>query len=152
MWCSEYSKYTVQLVCSSPGYEHNFNTYPASEITNFGVTYDYGSVMHYGAYGFSVNGLPTIVPLVRQIYVYFLLSTCGIPDRICGFLLTPADNIKTQNRKERQVVQRPMFIPRSVCLVFMVVEWQWYRFVWVLQLSVASISLPMYRCLLVICH
>jgi hypothetical protein len=113
VWCSEYSKYTVQLVCSSPGYEHNFNTYPASEITNFGVTYDYGSVMHYGAYGFSVNGLPTIVPKVRQIYVYFLLSTCGIPGRICGFLLTPADYIKTQNRKERQVVRQQPLSPKA---------------------------------------
>ena len=44
------------------------------------------------------------------------------------------------------LVKRPGFIFRSVCLWFMVIEWQWDRTVWVLQLSVASISLPMYRC------
>ncbi|XP_062557860.1 seminal metalloprotease 1-like [Armigeres subalbatus] len=44
------------------GKEHNFNAYTESTVTSFNVRYDYGSVMHYSAYSFSKNGLPTIVP------------------------------------------------------------------------------------------
>lgn len=46
-----------------PGKEHNFNTYGVDRISNFGVTYDYGSVMHYSSKAFSVNGERTIVAL-----------------------------------------------------------------------------------------
>ncbi|KAL5280490.1 hypothetical protein ACFFRR_004458 [Megaselia abdita] len=42
------------------GQEHNFNKYTNQEVTNFGVGYDYSSIMHYGAYTFSSNGQPTI--------------------------------------------------------------------------------------------
>ncbi|KAF5304288.1 hypothetical protein FQR65_LT07980 [Abscondita terminalis] len=41
---------------------HNFNKYDANTITNFGVKYDYGSVMHYDAYAFSIGaGKKTII-------------------------------------------------------------------------------------------
>lgn len=43
------------------GYENNFNTYSSSVISQFGVEYDYGSVMHYPAVSFSVNGQATII-------------------------------------------------------------------------------------------
>lgn len=46
------------------GTESNFLKYSADEVSSFDVTYDYGSVMHYGATAFSKNGLPTIVPKV----------------------------------------------------------------------------------------
>jgi len=46
----------------TPGYENNFNTYGADRISNFGKEYDVESVMHYGPYGFSKNGEPTIIP------------------------------------------------------------------------------------------
>lgn len=49
-----------------PGTENNFNKYTNSKITHFNTTYDYYSVMHYSAYGFSINGAPTIVPLVSS--------------------------------------------------------------------------------------
>lgn len=45
------------------GKEHNFNTYDAEKISQFGVTYDYGSVMHYSSLAFSSNGERTIVAL-----------------------------------------------------------------------------------------
>uniref|UniRef100_A0A182Q180 Metalloendopeptidase n=1 Tax=Anopheles farauti TaxID=69004 RepID=A0A182Q180_9DIPT len=44
------------------GTENNFNIYTDSVVTDFGVRYDYGSVMHYGATAFSINGQRTIVP------------------------------------------------------------------------------------------
>ncbi|XP_037042821.1 blastula protease 10-like [Bradysia coprophila] len=45
-----------------PGLEHNFDSYPADMISNFGVDYDVLSVMHYPAYGFTRNGYATIIP------------------------------------------------------------------------------------------
>lgn len=45
------------------GTENNFQKYGTDRITHFGAEYDLGSVMHYGAYGFSINGQATIVPL-----------------------------------------------------------------------------------------
>jgi hypothetical protein len=71
VWFSEYSKYTVSLVCSSTGAERNFTKYNASDITSFGVPYDYGSIMHYGEYAFTKNGEKTIQPKVSQQSVYF---------------------------------------------------------------------------------
>jgi hypothetical protein len=46
------------------GKEHNFRKYNEATVTNFGVQYDYGSIMHYSAYAFSKNGKTTITPLV----------------------------------------------------------------------------------------
>lgn len=42
-----------------PGAESNF------QLRRSQYDYDYYSVMHYDAYGFSKNGQPTIVPYVR---------------------------------------------------------------------------------------
>jgi hypothetical protein len=71
VWFSEYSKYTVSLVCSSTGEAGNFRKYDTDSITSFGVPYDYGSVMHYGPYAFSWNGRKTIQPRVSQLSIYF---------------------------------------------------------------------------------
>ncbi|MBD4895290.1 hypothetical protein GUF81_06200, partial [Xanthomonas citri pv. citri] len=52
---------TIMFDNIEAGAEHNFDKYDATYITQFGYTYDYGSVMHYSAYAFSSNGEKTIV-------------------------------------------------------------------------------------------
>ncbi|CAG7719365.1 unnamed protein product [Allacma fusca] len=53
-----------------PGLEHNFNKYEADVTDPFNVTYDYGSVMHYSAYGFAINPvIPTIIPNVPNVEI-----------------------------------------------------------------------------------
>lgn len=54
------------------GMETNFVSYSASDVTRFSTPYDYHSIMHYSAYAFSRNGLPTIVPHVRTFFFFFL--------------------------------------------------------------------------------
>lgn len=48
------------------GYEQNFQKAQKGSTSGFGVGYDYGSVMHYSANAFSVNGQPTIVTKVTN--------------------------------------------------------------------------------------
>ncbi|KAG8308162.1 hypothetical protein J6590_002246 [Homalodisca vitripennis] len=42
------------------GHKHNFNKYNSSAVTDYGVGYDYSSIMHYSAYAFSKNEQMTI--------------------------------------------------------------------------------------------
>ncbi|SPP81838.1 zinc metalloproteinase nas-13 [Drosophila guanche] len=58
--------YTENL---KPGFEHNFRLIAASEATDLKLGYDYESIMHYGEYAFSKNGLPTIVPLQKDVKI-----------------------------------------------------------------------------------
>jgi hypothetical protein len=58
-----------------PGTENNFNTYPATRISTFGVEYDYESVMHYGATAFSINGQRTIIPIFVSTLLWNACST-----------------------------------------------------------------------------
>ena len=75
----------------SQGMEYNFDKYDASFITSFGVPYDYGSVMHYGPYALSWNGLKTMEPKVSKPLNLFCISTCGFTGRICGSSLKQRD-------------------------------------------------------------
>ncbi|XP_063889698.1 zinc metalloproteinase nas-4-like [Scylla paramamosain] len=43
------------------GMGHNFKKYSSEVVTGFGEDYDYSSVMHYGPYAFTTNGMKTIV-------------------------------------------------------------------------------------------
>jgi len=47
-----------------PGKENNFVSYSQDVIQYLGAPYDYGSVLHYSAYGFAINSsIPTIIVL-----------------------------------------------------------------------------------------
>jgi len=47
-----------------PGKEHNFNKYSEEVVDTMGTPYDYGSVLHYSGFGFSIDGNATIIPKV----------------------------------------------------------------------------------------
>lgn len=46
------------------GKEHNFFKFNSSFVSHFDEAYDYESIMHYPAYGFTKDGYATIVPKV----------------------------------------------------------------------------------------
>ncbi|CAH2100025.1 unnamed protein product [Euphydryas editha] len=52
-----------------PGQEHNFEKRSDETVTDFGLEYDYASIMHYGATDFSKNGNPTIIPLEENVTI-----------------------------------------------------------------------------------
>lgn len=45
------------------GMEHNFRKYENHQVSYYGTSYDYDSLMHYGSNYFSSNGKPTIETL-----------------------------------------------------------------------------------------
>lgn len=48
------------------GHEHNFDKAKKSKTNDFGVVYDYNSIMHYSSKAFSNNGERTIIPKVSN--------------------------------------------------------------------------------------
>ena len=53
--------------CACVGYRDQFEKLPSSDANTDGVSYDYGSIMHYTAFAFSRNGDATIVPRDRRV-------------------------------------------------------------------------------------
>ncbi|XP_063633300.1 seminal metalloprotease 1-like [Cydia splendana] len=51
------------------GTEHNFAKYTNDTVTDFGVPYDFDSVMHYPETAFSKNGNKTIIPLQENVKI-----------------------------------------------------------------------------------
>ncbi|XP_011253904.1 zinc metalloproteinase nas-13 [Camponotus floridanus] len=49
------------------GKEHNFKKYDNRTVTDYGISYDYKSVMHYSSHAFSKNGEPTITPKKEKV-------------------------------------------------------------------------------------
>ncbi|XP_022823681.1 high choriolytic enzyme 2-like [Spodoptera litura] len=49
-----------------PGMEHNFEKYGTNIVNNMGLPYEYASNMHYGRYGFSINGQATMLPIFND--------------------------------------------------------------------------------------
>jgi len=60
----------IQFENIQSGREHNFKTYEESGFdgAEFTSNLDFGSIMMYGAYSFSSNGLPTIVQVDGSLY------------------------------------------------------------------------------------
>lgn len=52
-----------------PGHEHNFEKHSNKTINDYGVPYDYSSVMHYSEKAFSKNGNNTIIPKQPDVVI-----------------------------------------------------------------------------------
>ncbi|XP_044763767.1 zinc metalloproteinase nas-13-like [Coccinella septempunctata] len=57
---------TVSFQNIKSGHESNFKKATPESTNDFGVTYDYRSVMHYSEHAFSKNGKATIIPKVSE--------------------------------------------------------------------------------------
>ncbi|MFA0960231.1 M12 family metallopeptidase [Roseivirga sp. BDSF3-8] len=60
---------TVNWANIRPGFEINFQTYDALNMNGFEIgSFDFNSIMLYGSYDFSVNGLPTLTRLDGSVF------------------------------------------------------------------------------------
>lgn len=66
---------TIVVTDHYSGREHNFNKYDNRTVTDYGIGYDYDSIMHYSSYAFSKNGEPTITPKVSKLLHFFRYIT-----------------------------------------------------------------------------
>ncbi|GBM95488.1 hypothetical protein AVEN_95945-1 [Araneus ventricosus] len=65
-----YVKDSGILEALSVGYKQNFEKNSADEVENGNITYDYNSIMHYGAHNFAKNrSIPTIITLKENVTI-----------------------------------------------------------------------------------
>lgn len=73
------SIYCANINVYVTGARHNFRKYNSFAVSDFGVGYDYDSVLHYSRKAFSLNGQDTLVPKqVLQIPNLFIHNYCNI--------------------------------------------------------------------------
>lgn len=85
------------------GTQGNFNKYNSSVVTDFGIPYDYTSVMHYSAYAFTKDGYATIVPNVSLNFY----SICFREDTHSSDAIRKLQNITyIKSIGQRQVLSR----------------------------------------------
>ncbi|XP_053690798.1 seminal metalloprotease 1-like [Sabethes cyaneus] len=89
-----------------PGHEHNFNKYNESEVSSFGIEYDYGSVMHYSAKAFSRNSEPTMEALQPNVT---LGQRKGLSEKDISKLELMYQS-QCEQRKESETAEPPGFI------------------------------------------
>lgn len=89
---------TIHWENIQPGLENQFIKFPSSAVTLFNTTYDYLSVMHYGAYFFSKNGKPTIVPKVK-----LLLNACFTDQKFTPYFFVQGTRIPEHHWKCHKV-------------------------------------------------
>lgn len=53
----------------SIGLAYAFQKYGENEISDFGICYDYGSIMRYDAFAFFYNGQRTIIPKQNNVQI-----------------------------------------------------------------------------------
>ena len=67
---SDLTKILMQLCILASGHSGNFNKYPIGYIDQLGQPYDYGSIMHYGAYAFAKDrNKMTLEPKQRGVII-----------------------------------------------------------------------------------
>lgn len=89
-----------------PGTENNFVKLNENQVNLLGTPYDYGSVLHYGAYAFAVDpSIPTIIPHDpnAEIGQRITLSRLDIERvQILYGCLDPADSVYFRHIKSRE--------------------------------------------------
>uniref|UniRef100_A0A1B6E272 Metalloendopeptidase n=2 Tax=Clastoptera arizonana TaxID=38151 RepID=A0A1B6E272_9HEMI len=60
---------TVNWDNIEPDHKHNFDKYNTSTVTDYGVGYDYNSIMHYSSHAFSKNEKKTLEPKQKEVKI-----------------------------------------------------------------------------------
>jgi Astacin (Peptidase family M12A) len=87
------------------GTQNNFVKYDSNVISNYGVEYDYGSVMHYPTVAFSIDGSPTIIP-TRDLNGQVMGQRLGLSDKD----FTRLNNAYCQDLPVATTTQHPIVV------------------------------------------
>lgn len=73
-----------------PGMEHNFDKLDKETTSQFGLAYDYYSIMHYPGWAFSVNGEDTIVAIQEGVSLDYRWVMTDIDNQRINNMYCPA--------------------------------------------------------------